>query len=182
MASSALIRFFLFASLLFSASFFEIYAEEAEAKEFVVTLDNSNFSDVVSKHNFIVVEFYAPWYVFPLLLLFSFFGCHLHVGCFSSCRLRSLSWSAIWFDFVIYVRSICFCCFVLGIFYFCTLIHFSHLNSSFPFVSLGWFYCMVAKQFSWCDLDISILERMCVCLISLMWCVIEYAVIHGANS
>ncbi|KAA0055433.1 protein disulfide-isomerase-like [Cucumis melo var. makuwa] len=61
MASSALIRFFLFASLLFSASFFEIYAEEAEAKEFVVTLDNSNFSDVVSKHNFIVVEFYAPW-------------------------------------------------------------------------------------------------------------------------
>jgi protein disulfide-isomerase A1 len=27
----------------------------------VLTLDNKNFSDVVSKHNFIVVEFYAPW-------------------------------------------------------------------------------------------------------------------------
>lgn len=61
MASSSLIRFCVLASVLFSASFFEIYAEEAAAKEFVITLDNSNFSDVVSKHNFIVVEFYAPW-------------------------------------------------------------------------------------------------------------------------
>ncbi|XP_022993484.1 protein disulfide-isomerase-like [Cucurbita maxima] len=61
MASSSLIRFLVLASVLFSASFIEIYAEEAEAKEFVLTLDNSNFSDVVSKHNFIVVEFYAPW-------------------------------------------------------------------------------------------------------------------------
>lgn len=26
-----------------------------------MTLDHSNFSDTVSKHNFIVVEFYAPW-------------------------------------------------------------------------------------------------------------------------
>ncbi|XP_054799237.1 protein disulfide-isomerase [Prosopis cineraria] len=39
----------------------QISAEEAEGKEFVVTLDHSNFSDTVSKHNFIVVEFYAPW-------------------------------------------------------------------------------------------------------------------------
>ncbi|CAK9313590.1 unnamed protein product [Citrullus colocynthis] len=61
MASSSLIRFCVLASVLLSASFFEIYAEEAAAKEFVLTLDNSNFSDVVSKHNFIVVEFYAPW-------------------------------------------------------------------------------------------------------------------------
>ncbi|CAM8951902.1 unnamed protein product [Rhodiola kirilowii] len=30
-------------------------------KEYVLTLDNSNFTDVVSKHDFIVVEFYAPW-------------------------------------------------------------------------------------------------------------------------
>ncbi|KAK4393738.1 protein disulfide-isomerase [Sesamum angolense] len=29
--------------------------------EKVLTLDHSNFSDVVSKHSFIVVEFYAPW-------------------------------------------------------------------------------------------------------------------------
>lgn len=38
--------------------------ESAESKEFVLTLDHSNFSDTVSKHNFIVVEFYAPWYTF----------------------------------------------------------------------------------------------------------------------
>ncbi|KAL0343223.1 UNVERIFIED_CONTAM: protein disulfide isomerase-like 1-2 [Sesamum angustifolium] len=29
--------------------------------EKVLTLDHSNFSDIVSKHSFIVVEFYAPW-------------------------------------------------------------------------------------------------------------------------
>ncbi|XP_061359958.1 protein disulfide-isomerase-like [Gastrolobium bilobum] len=41
---------------------FQISADEsADAKEFVLTLDHSNFSDTVSKHNFIVVEFYAPW-------------------------------------------------------------------------------------------------------------------------
>ncbi|XP_057770179.1 protein disulfide-isomerase-like [Salvia miltiorrhiza] len=32
-----------------------------EEVEKVLTLDSSNFSDVVSKHDFIVVEFYAPW-------------------------------------------------------------------------------------------------------------------------
>ncbi|XP_004502489.3 protein disulfide-isomerase [Cicer arietinum] len=39
----------------------QISAEESEAKEYVLTLDNSNFHDTVSKHDFIVVEFYAPW-------------------------------------------------------------------------------------------------------------------------
>ncbi|KAK9266218.1 hypothetical protein L1049_012422 [Liquidambar formosana] len=34
---------------------------ESDSGEYVVTLDHSNFSDTVSKHNFIVVEFYAPW-------------------------------------------------------------------------------------------------------------------------
>ncbi|XP_009799259.1 protein disulfide-isomerase-like [Nicotiana tabacum] len=32
-----------------------------EEKEHVLTLDHTNFTDVVSNHNFIVVEFYAPW-------------------------------------------------------------------------------------------------------------------------
>ncbi|XP_057795743.1 protein disulfide-isomerase [Salvia miltiorrhiza] len=36
-------------------------AEESESKEFVVTLDHSNFTDFVAKHKFVVVEFYAPW-------------------------------------------------------------------------------------------------------------------------
>ncbi|KAF7829820.1 protein disulfide-isomerase [Senna tora] len=39
----------------------QISADEAEGKEFVLTLDHSNFSDTISKHDFIVVEFYAPW-------------------------------------------------------------------------------------------------------------------------
>lgn len=39
-------------------------ADDSESKEFVLTLDHSNFSDVVGKHDFIVVEFYAPWYGF----------------------------------------------------------------------------------------------------------------------
>lgn len=37
--------------------------EETEVKKFVLTLDSSNFSDVY-KHDFIGVEFYAPWYGF----------------------------------------------------------------------------------------------------------------------
>nr|GMC66534.1 protein disulfide-isomerase-like [Ipomoea batatas] len=32
-----------------------------EEKEYVLTLDHTNFSETVSKLNFIVVEFYAPW-------------------------------------------------------------------------------------------------------------------------
>ncbi|KAL3840021.1 hypothetical protein ACJIZ3_024612 [Penstemon smallii] len=36
-------------------------AEDSESKEFVVTLDHSNFTDFVAKQKLIVVEFYAPW-------------------------------------------------------------------------------------------------------------------------
>nr|AFK34272.1 unknown [Medicago truncatula] len=41
----------------------QIFAEESstDAKEFVLTLDNTNLHDTVKKHDFIVVEFYAPW-------------------------------------------------------------------------------------------------------------------------
>ncbi|CAN4099671.1 unnamed protein product [Withania somnifera] len=49
--------FFCIFALLGSVS----YASESESKEFVVTLDHSNFSDFVGQHKFIVVEFYAPW-------------------------------------------------------------------------------------------------------------------------
>ncbi|CAL5417431.1 unnamed protein product [Camellia sinensis] len=35
--------------------------EDSESKEFVLNLDHSNFHETVGKHDFIVVEFYAPW-------------------------------------------------------------------------------------------------------------------------
>ncbi|KAL4333677.1 hypothetical protein GQ457_07G022910 [Hibiscus cannabinus] len=35
--------------------------ESSDSKEFVLTLDHSNFTDTVSKQKFMVVEFYAPW-------------------------------------------------------------------------------------------------------------------------
>ena len=52
----------------------QIFAEESstEDKEFVLTLDNTNFHDTVKKHDFIVVEFYAPWYG-SILLFFILF-------------------------------------------------------------------------------------------------------------
>ncbi|XP_014500184.1 protein disulfide-isomerase [Vigna radiata var. radiata] len=49
---------FLFFLILASPS--QIYAHESETQEFVLTLDHSNFSDTVKKHNLIVVAFYAP--------------------------------------------------------------------------------------------------------------------------
>lgn len=54
---------FVFALSLIVSLPSQISADESESKEFVLTLDHSNFSDSVSKHNFIVVEFYAPWFV-----------------------------------------------------------------------------------------------------------------------
>ncbi|KAB1221079.1 Protein disulfide-isomerase [Morella rubra] len=61
MASRVSICFFVFVLCLFASFFTKIGAEESESKEFVLTLDSSNFTDTVSKHDFIVVEFYAPW-------------------------------------------------------------------------------------------------------------------------
>ncbi|KAF6152824.1 hypothetical protein GIB67_004653 [Kingdonia uniflora] len=46
---------------LFVSSLTLISASEEEAKEFVLTLDSTNFTEVVGKSSFIVVEFYAPW-------------------------------------------------------------------------------------------------------------------------
>ncbi|KAE8723681.1 Protein disulfide-isomerase [Hibiscus syriacus] len=53
---------FWVALAVIACSLTAILAEESgESKEFVLTLDHSNFTDTVSKHDFIVVEFYAPW-------------------------------------------------------------------------------------------------------------------------
>lgn len=38
--------------------------DESIKEESVITLDFSNFTDFVSKHDFIFVEFYSPGYVF----------------------------------------------------------------------------------------------------------------------
>ncbi|KAM7253289.1 hypothetical protein ACFE04_025907 [Oxalis oulophora] len=54
---------FLFVFGLVLCSLTATFAEEESdvEKEFVLTLDNTNFTDIVSKHSLIVVEFYAPW-------------------------------------------------------------------------------------------------------------------------
>jgi len=72
MASRVSICFVVFVVCLFAPSLTRIGAEDSESKEFVLTLDHSNFSETVSKHDFIVVEFYAPWYYnHPILMLLS---------------------------------------------------------------------------------------------------------------
>ncbi|GAB4862085.1 disulfide-isomerase [Ancistrocladus abbreviatus] len=64
MASRVSICSFLLLHFLVAFSFSGISASEGdgtESKDLVLTLDHSNFSDTISKHDFIVVEFYAPW-------------------------------------------------------------------------------------------------------------------------
>lgn len=41
------------------ASYYVIEADDA--KQFVLTLDLSNFTQTITKHDFVLVEFYAPW-------------------------------------------------------------------------------------------------------------------------
>ncbi|KAI3746780.1 hypothetical protein L6452_09220 [Arctium lappa] len=47
--------------VILSSTVFSISSASEEEKEYVLTLDHSNFSEIVSKQKFIVVEFYAPW-------------------------------------------------------------------------------------------------------------------------
>jgi protein disulfide-isomerase A1 len=51
----------VFIVCLLASSLTRIGAKDSESKEFVLTLDHSNFFETVSKHDFIVVEFYALW-------------------------------------------------------------------------------------------------------------------------
>lgn len=44
--------------------------EEAPAAEAVLTLDADGFDEAVAKHPFMVVEFYAPWWVCSALLCY----------------------------------------------------------------------------------------------------------------
>jgi hypothetical protein len=64
MAISPVIPFTLvFSIFLISGSVVATTATVVELEEAVLTLDASNFSEVVAKHQFIVIKFYAPWYV-----------------------------------------------------------------------------------------------------------------------
>lgn len=87
--------FFVFALSLIAS---QIYAEES-SKESVLTLDHSNFHDTISKHDFIVVEFYAPWYVL-ILLFFCLFS--------SSAWCLLLLICYIGFDFVLHLAFVNF--------------------------------------------------------------------------
>ncbi|XP_047342114.1 protein disulfide-isomerase-like [Impatiens glandulifera] len=61
MASRFQICLILVSFFLLTSSSYASEAESSQSKEFVLTLDHSNFSDTIAKYDFIVVEFYAPW-------------------------------------------------------------------------------------------------------------------------
>ncbi|TYH83015.1 hypothetical protein ES332_D02G102400v1 [Gossypium tomentosum] len=53
--------FVWFALAAILCSLTAISAKVSESKEFVLTLDHSNFTRFLTQHNFVVVKFYAPW-------------------------------------------------------------------------------------------------------------------------
>ncbi|XP_071696429.1 protein disulfide-isomerase-like [Rutidosis leptorrhynchoides] len=57
----AISRVYMLLYILAIASILSICSVTETEKESVLTLDHSNFSETVTKHKFIVVEFYAPW-------------------------------------------------------------------------------------------------------------------------
>ncbi|WVZ85735.1 hypothetical protein U9M48_032624 [Paspalum notatum var. saurae] len=61
MAISLALLFALLSVILLSGHALAKTETAVELGEAVLTLDAANFSDVVAKHQFIVVEFYAPW-------------------------------------------------------------------------------------------------------------------------
>ena len=70
-AGIILLTSFIISSYALNSAYLQIQGE------YVLTLDHSNFSQVVSDHNFLVLQFYAPWSVmfyFLNLLYFNFFG------------------------------------------------------------------------------------------------------------
>ncbi|KAJ0789516.1 putative protein disulfide-isomerase [Helianthus annuus] len=55
---------------LVTSAYLSSTADDSKDEFVVLTLDQSNFTQTVSKHDFLVVDFYAPWSV---LLTFTFF-------------------------------------------------------------------------------------------------------------
>ena len=66
-------------SVVLIAAISGIEAEE-KGKHGVITINHSNFADIVSKQDFILVEFYAPWYVSISTLHYSFVTNYIYIN------------------------------------------------------------------------------------------------------